>query len=158
MILCILNLLFIVGIFAIIFNRFGLSFFQRRIFGRTGLNINLCNLQLSHHSFMIFVGVWSLFWKTWFLNRISFLSLNYFKVCKFIVRKLGSFKSGLLVFLARNLIIIEYFLTFLSVNYRGKVKLTQHFLIFVWAHKVLIFGVANRCLISLVYFDVLIIF
>ena len=157
-IICIFNLLFIVCIFAIFFNRFGFIYFLRRNFGRTGLNIDLCNLQLPHHFLKIIFGVWSLFCKTWFLNITSFLSLNYFKVCKFIVRKLRSLESSLLALLARNLIIIEYFLAFLSVHHRGYVKLTYHFLIFVWAYKVLNFGVADRCFKSLVYFSVQIIF
>jgi hypothetical protein len=126
MFLWILSLYFI-NINSIFFESGGFSFFLGQSFGRIWLNINLRNLKLSHHSVMIIFGIWSLFLKTCFLYWHSILILNYFKVRKFIIWKLRSMISGLLALLARKLVIFEYFFSFLSVHYWGKVKLTQYF-------------------------------
>ena len=126
MFLWILSLCFVI-INSIFFKNGGFSFFLGQCFGRIWLNINLCNLQLSHHSVMIIFGTWSLFLKTCFLYLHSILILNNFEVRKFIIWKLRSMNSGLLFLLARKLVIFEYFFVFLSVHYWGKVKLTLYF-------------------------------
>ena len=113
---------------------------------------------MPHNHFVCFIRIWSLFWCTCFLLILSLFSLYYFKVCKFIIRKLGPLNDDLLAFLTRNLCIIEYFFAFYFIFHRCKFKLTLDFLISVWTAKAFLFSITNWSLICLIHLNFLYIF